>query len=150
MNDSTPFRFLVPLAAFFLALLGSAEAATLAGKPVQGGATVEIQFPVTKYFQDMAAQGGNPRVETGRAVLIFPPGFDPSRTWPLLIVTSTSDFRRTSIIDTDWYRRPAMAEGYVVLGSDATVSPHIDSTSWRLAMLAAALEAVRKVWPQSA
>jgi hypothetical protein len=150
MNDSTPFRSLVPLAVFFLVLLDSAEAATLAGKPVQGGATVEIQFPVAKYFQDVAAQGGNPRPQNGRAVLIFPPGFDPSRTWPLLIVTSTTDFRRTSVMDTDWYRRPALAEGYVVLGSDATISAHVDSTPWRLAMLAAALDAIRKDWPQSA
>ena len=56
----------------------SGQCATLAGKPVQGGATVEIQFPVAKYFQDVAAQNGNPRVEIGRAVLIFPPGFDPA------------------------------------------------------------------------
>jgi hypothetical protein len=150
MNDSMPARFLVSLVCLFLALLSRSQAATLAGKQVQGGATVEIQFPVAKYFQDVAAQGGNPRPETGRAALIFPPGFDPSRSWPLLIVTSTSDFRRTSVMDTDWYRRPAMAEGYVVLGSDATISAHIDSTPWRLAMLAAALDAIRKDWPQSA
>jgi hypothetical protein len=150
MNNSRPIGFLLPLGCCFLALFSSAQAATLAGKPVQGGARVEIEFPVAKYFQDMAAQAGNPHVTIGRAVLLFPPGFDPSRTWPLLIVSSTSDFRRTNIMDTDWYRRPAMAEGFVVLGSDSTVSAHIDSTPWRLAFLAAALEAVRKDWPQSA
>lgn len=32
---------------------------------------------------------------------------------------------------------------------DATVRPRIDSTQWRLGMLAAALEAIRKEWPQS-
>jgi hypothetical protein len=37
-------------------------------------------------------------------------------------------------------------EGWVVLASDATISMRIDSTQWRLAMLAAALEAVRKDW----
>ena len=53
-------------------------------------------------------------------------------------------------MDAEWYRRPATEEGWVVLASDATISPRIDSTQWRLAMLAAALEAVRKDWPQSA
>jgi len=53
-------------------------------------------------------------------------------------------------MDAEWYRRPATEEGWVVLGSDATISPRIDSTQWRLAMLAAALEAVRKDWPGSA
>jgi len=126
------------------------EGASLAGQPVKGGATLEIRFPVAKTFQDLAAEGGNPRVETGRAVLTFPSGFDPARRWPILAVTSTSDFNRTSPMDAEWYRRPALNEGWVLLASDATVSPRIDSTQWRLAMLAAALETIHKEWPQSA
>jgi pimeloyl-ACP methyl ester carboxylesterase len=136
-------------ASIFLAAISSGRGATLAGQQVKGGGKIEIRFPVSKYFQDIAAEAGNPRVETGRAVLTFPPSFDPSRTWPILIVTSTSDFNRTSVMDAEWYRAPATAEGWIVLGSDATISPRIDSTQWRLAMLAAALEAVRKEWPQS-
>jgi hypothetical protein len=141
---------LVDLILFALLLPRTSDGATLAGQPVQGGGTVEIRFPVAKYFQDIAAQAGNPRVETGRAVLAFPSGFDPGRAWPVLVVTSTSDFDRTSAMDVEWYRPPATAEGWVVLGSDAKVKPRIDSTQWRLGMLAAALEAMRKDWPQSA
>ena len=138
------------LGVLWLFLLDVSNAATLGGKQVQGGAAVEIQFPVPKYFQNIAAQGGNPVVQTGRAVLMFPSGFDPSRSWPILVVSSTSDFNRTSIMDAEWYRKPANAEGWIVLGTDATVSPRIDSTQWRLGMLGAALEAIRKDWPQSA
>jgi len=134
----------------FLLLGRLSIAATLAGKPVVPGGSVEISFPVAKSFQDLAAEGGNPRVETGRAVLMFPSGFYPARRWPVLVVTSTSDFNRTSMMDAEWYRKPATAQGWVVLGADATISPRIDSTQWRLAMLAAALEAIRKDWPQSA
>lgn len=126
-----------------------ASAATLAGQQVQPGGKIEISFPVSNYFQNIAAEAGNPRPETGRAVLTFPNGFDPSRPWPILIVTSTSDFNRTSVMDADWYRAPATAEGWVVLGSDATISPRIDSTQWRLGLLGAALEAIRKEWPQT-
>ncbi|PYK41120.1 MAG: hypothetical protein DME60_05080 [Verrucomicrobia bacterium] len=126
------------------------QAATLAGQPVQGGATVEIRFPVAKSFQDIAAQGGNPRPEVGRAVLTFPVGFDPARNWPILIVTSTSDFNRTSPMDAQWYRGPALAGGWVLLASDALIRPRLDSTQWRLAILAAALESIRREWPQSA
>ena len=136
-----------------LALPASAsfsQAATLAGQQVQPGGKIEIHFPVSKYFQDVAAQAGNPRPDTGRAVVTFPAGFDPSRTWPILIVTSTSDFNRTSAMDAEWYRAPATSEGWVVLGPDATIRPRIDSTQWRLGLLGAALEAIRKDWPQSA
>jgi len=144
------FKVFGSLVLLSLLLSRLAIAANLAGKPVAPGGTVEIRFPVAKSFQDLAAEGGNPRVETGRAVLMFPPGFDPARRWPILVATSTSDFNRTSIMDAEWYRGPATAEGWVVLGADATISPRIDSTQWRLAMLAAAFEAIRKDWPQSA
>jgi hypothetical protein len=133
----------------FLALSAS-YAASLAGHPVQAGGKVEITFPVPPYFQTIAAQGGNPRPDTGRAVVTFPNGFSPARTWPILIVTSTSDFNRTSAMDATWYRVPATAEGWIVLGADATISPRIDSTQWRLGLLGAALEVIRKEWPQAA
>jgi hypothetical protein len=120
------------------------HAATLVGQQVTPGGKIEIRFPVSKYFQDIASQAGNPRPETGRAVLAFPAGFDPARAWPILIVTSTSDFNRTSAMDADWYRAPATAEGWLVLGPDATSAPRIDSTQWRLGLLGAALEAIRK------
>jgi hypothetical protein len=132
-----------------LSSLHPADAASLAGQQIQPGGKIEILFPVSKYFQDIASQAGNPRPENGRAVLTFPAGFDPSRPWPILIVTSTSDFDRTSAMDVDWYRRPATAEGWIVLGPDATIKPHLDSTQWRLGLLGAALEAIRKEWPQS-
>src|SRR6185436_5660022 len=104
------------------------QAVTLAGQQVQSGKLVEIQFPVPKYFQDIAAQFGTPRPETGRAVLTFPPGFDPSRRWPILIVTSTSDFHRTSPMDVEWYRPAADAEGWMILAADATIKPKSDSS----------------------
>jgi hypothetical protein len=134
----------------WLLLSDAGYAATLAGQQVTPGGKIEIRFPVSKYFQDVASQAGNPRPETGRAVLAFPAGFDSARAWPILIVTSTSDFNRTSAMDADWYRAPATAEGWIVLGSDATIAPRIDSTQWRLGLLGAALEAIRREWPQSA
>jgi hypothetical protein len=48
----------------------AACAATLAGQQVQPGGKIEIRFPVSQYFQGIAAQAGNPRPETGRAVRV--------------------------------------------------------------------------------
>src|SRR3954452_6680075 len=83
-------------ACLFVFLIASSHAATLAGQQVQPGGKIEIRFPISKYFRDIASQAGNPRPDNGRAVVTFPAGFDPSRSWPILIVTSTSDFNRTS------------------------------------------------------
>lgn len=124
--------------------------ATLAGREARPGGTLDLQFPLNNYFQAYAAQGGNPRPTTGRALLFFPNGFDPARSWPILIVTSTTDVGRTSIMDAPWYRDAAMKEGWVVLATDATIPPRADSLPWRLSILTAALQMIRNNWPQSA
>jgi hypothetical protein len=129
--------------------LGSADAATLAGQVVRPGGTLDIRFPVDKSFQDVAAEGGNPRPTQGRALVSFPKGFDPVRTWSILVVLATTDAGRTNIMDAPFYLAPATSERWIVLASDATISTRLDSTSWRLAHLAAALQALRKEWPQS-
>jgi len=116
--------------------LGDADAATLAGQIVRPGGTLDIRFPVDKSFQDAAAEGGNPRPTQGRALIGFPKGFDPARTWPILVVLATTDAGRTNIMDAPFYQAPAMSEGWIVLASDATISTRLDSTSWRLAHLA--------------
>jgi len=130
--------------------LSSAAGATLAGHQVQGGATLDLQFPINNYFQESAAQGGNPKPTTGRALMMFPKNFDPARAWPILIVTSTADNERTSLEDAPRYQGAAMKEGWIVLATDATIRPSVDSVSWRLAILTAGLQMIRDSWPQSA
>jgi hypothetical protein len=125
-------------------------AATLAGQEVRGGATLDIQFPISSDLQAFAAQGGNPRPATGRALLMFPNGFDPAKRWPILVIASTTDVGRTNILDAPWYRDAALKEGWVVFATDATVQPTADSLQWRLAPLTAGLQFVRNNWPQSA
>ena len=135
----TRYPFLISLFCAFQLVPVASDAATLAGKEVRGGGTLDLQFPISNYFQENAAQGGNPRPATGRALLMFPKGFDPGRSWPILIVTSTSDNDRASPMDAPRYQDAAMKEGWIVLATDATIRPRVDSVSWRLAILTAGL-----------
>ncbi len=125
------------------------QSATLAGQPVRPGATLDIRFPIDKYFQDYAAAGGNPRPTTGRASISFPKDFDPNRTWPILAVISTSDNHRTNVMDAPAYQAPGTAEGWIVLATDATIPARDDSDTWRLGLLGAGLQMLHKEWPQS-
>jgi hypothetical protein len=125
-------------------------AATLAGHQAVPGGTLDIQFPMPADLQAFAAQGGNPRPNTGRALVMFPNGFDPAKSWPILVVVSTTDVGRTSILDAPWYRDAAIKEGWIVFATDAMIKPSADSLQWRLAPLTAGLQFVRKNWPQSA
>lgn len=143
---------LLLLIAVFVCGLGSriCISATLAGQNVRPGATLDIKYPIDKYFQDYAAAGGNTRPMTGRALISFPKNFDPSRSWPILIVVSTSDYHRTNAMDAPFYQDAGMAEGWIVLAADATVGPREDSEAWRVALVGAALQMIHKEWPQSA
>jgi len=146
-HNVAPCALLVAAASFFFSV---GDGATLAGHQVQSGGSLDLQFPLSNYFQEYAAQGGNPRPTTGRALLFFPNGFDPARSWPILIVTSTTDLDRTSIMDAPWYRDAAIKEGWVVLATDTTIRPRADSLQWRLSILTAGLRVIRTNWPQSA
>ena len=146
-HNVAPCALLVAAASFFFSV---GDGATLEGHQVQSGGSLDLQFPLSNYFQEYAAQGGNPRPTTGRALLFFPNGFDPARSWPILIVTSTTDLDRTSIMDAPWYRDAAIKEGWIVLATDTTIRPRADSLQWRLSILTAGLRVIRTNWPQSA
>src|SRR5215467_7683586 len=85
----------------------ASSAASLAGHAVQPGGTLDIQFPISNNLQEIAAQGGNPRPTTGRLLMYFPAGFDPAKPWPILVITSTTDFGITNIMDAPAYRDAA-------------------------------------------
>ena len=134
-----------------MALILSLEstAAILPESPGSSG-TVDVRFPVPTYYQQYAAQDGNPVPTSGRLYLLLPSNFDPRRVWPILIVTATKDPGHTAPSDAPWYHAAAAAEGWIVLATDATVRPRNDSVSWRLALLAAGLDVVHHEWPKSA
>jgi hypothetical protein len=83
------------------------------------------------------------------ATLVVPPGFDPQRSWPVLVVFSTSDFQRENRGDIPFYVTEALSENWIVLTGDGPERPHDDSTGWRAAMTLAALDALHRSFPGS-
>lgn len=135
---------------FISSNIPAAGGASLLGQAIVPGRAAAISFPLDDYHASYAAQGGNPKPSKGRMVVAVPAGFDPARTWPILVINSTSDAGRTSPMDMWFYRDPVVREGWVVLASDAGIAPKHDTTEWRLAMLSAALQLMHKEWPRSA
>ena len=107
-----------------MALILSLEstAAILPQSPGNSG-TVDVRFPVPKYYQQYATQDGNPVPTTGRLFLLLPPNFDSRRVWPILIVTATKDPGHTAPSDVPWYQAAAAAEGWIVLATDGDGPP---------------------------
>jgi hypothetical protein len=121
------------------------------GVPLSPGATVQVSVPLSAQEKAYVAEGGNTVPPYTVAVLAVPPGFDPKKSWPVLVTfASASNHRPNSDALKYWYRRTALAEGWVLLAGDGPdVAPRADSTGWRTGHTLAALDALHRSFPGS-
>ncbi len=142
---------LMALALFAVIPVEAAEesGAKFQGVPVLPGKTISATVPLSPEEKTYAAIGGNRVPVNAVATLAVPPGFDPRKSWPVLIVFSTSDFQRENRGDIPFYISEALSEGWLVLTGDGPEKPQDDSTGWRSAMTLAALDALHRSFPGS-
>ena len=122
-----------------------------AGVPLTPGATVKVSVPLSDLEKSYVAEGGNAVPPYTVATLAVPHGFDPNKTWPLLIVFSSSDHLYPNWFDMiGWYRKTALAEGWALLTGDGPKPPPtLDSSGWRAGHALAALDALHRSFPGS-
>jgi hypothetical protein len=128
----------------------TAGSLTFAGAALSPGSTVRAIVPLSAPEKSLAAQGGNIAPPNAVAVLATPATFDPRKNWPVLVVCSTSDFKRQNRDDlTDFYQRVGLAEGWVLLAGDGPYPARNDTAAWRGAMSLAAIQALHHSFPGS-
>ncbi len=71
------------------------------------------------------------------------------KSWPVLVVFSTSDSQRENRGDIPFDLTAALSENWLILTGDGPERPHDDSTGWRAAMTLAALDALHRSFPGS-
>jgi hypothetical protein len=136
-------------------LMGTAPAfcagLSFEGVPLTPGGTVQVSVPMTPQEKGYVAEGGNPVPPYTVAVLAVPPGFDPKKSWPVLVCFSSTDSHRQNRDALKFgYRRTALAEGWVLLAGDGPeFAPRADSTGWRTGHTLAALDALHRSFPGS-
>jgi len=124
--------------------------ATFAGVAIKPGETVSAEVPLSPQERQYASEGGNTPPAQAVAVVAVPPGFDPRKPWPVLVVFSTDDFKHLDRDDlANIYRRDALAEGWVVLAGDGPEFPRHGTSGWRAGMTIAALDALHRSFPGS-
>src|SRR5258707_1296500 len=107
---------LISVAGLILLLHAGSVAATtgsltFAGVAFSPGSTVKANVPLSAQEKSLAGQGGNAVPPNALAMLATPSNFDPRKSWPVLVVCSTSDFKRQNHDDlVDFYRRVGLAE----------------------------------------
>lgn len=136
-----------------IAAAGAASASaensfTFAGQRIRPGETVRADVPLSPQERQYASEGGNTPPAQAVAVLAVPPGFDPKKPWPVLVVFSTDDFKHLDRDDlANIYRADALAEGWVVLAGDGPEFPRHGTSGWRAGMTLAALDALYRSFP---
>jgi pimeloyl-ACP methyl ester carboxylesterase len=154
-SATAPFNVLSVLVSLvvLLALTRPAFSAGLnfAGVPLTPGATVRVSVPLSALEKAYVAEGGNAEPPYTVATLAVPPGFDPKKSWPVLVVFSSSDHQHQNRDDLmRLYRRLALAEGWVLIAGDGPApAPRADSPGWRAGHTLAALDALHRSFPGS-
>lgn len=135
----------------FFALSTPNFAANFAGVSIVPGATVRADVPLSPIQQGYVSEGGNTVPPHAVAVLAVPAGFDQKKTWPVLVVFSTSDLKIQNRQDlVNYYRESAIAEGWVIIAGDGPEpAPRRDTSGWRAGTTLAALDALHRSFPGS-
>jgi len=147
----TASQILVTLSVLWtIVAAGAGDSLKFSGVPFSPGSTVQANVPLSALEKSYAGQGGNPVPSYAVAVLATPANFDPTKSWPVLIPCSTSDFKRQNRDDlADFYRRVGISEGWVLLAGDGPQRARTDNVAWREAMTMAAVDALHRSFPGS-
>jgi len=130
--------------------LAAEESLKFAGIPFSPGSIVKADVPLSAQEKSLAAQGGNVVPPNAVAVLATPPNFDPRKSWPVLVICSTSDFKRQNRNDlVQVYLSVGLHEGWVLLAGDGPQNARNDTAAWRGAMTLAAVAALHHSFPGS-
>ncbi len=124
--------------------MGTFVADLIAGLRVRPGEVARDEVTLNPRERSYASERGNVAPTRAIVSIAVPVGFEPQKTWPVLVVLSTSDFNRKNSDDISLYLRPAMTEKWIVLTGDAPNSPRLDTLSWRLATTLAAVRALQE------
>ena len=137
MSNRSLFVGKLIVALNFFSLFSAESAAPsldFAGTSFAPGSTVQANVPLSAQEKSLAAQGGNAVPPNAVAVLGTPVNFDSRKSWPVLVICSTSDFKRQNRNDlVQFYRRMGLAERLGAVGwrRAATCAKRHRRLAWR-------------------
>ena len=143
----------VSLTARFLALPAMFLFASVAtGTGLKPGGPSEFSVELPQELRQIAARGGPSPVAHALVTVAVPANFDATRSYPVMIISATSDPQyHSSRRLLGAYAEAAVAGGWILVAADPAeeVPVERDDVNLRYALNAAALGALESQWPEA-
>ncbi len=119
-------------------------AATSELSPVPGE-ILTIEVPLSAKRRAEAAKDGNAKLAHAKMAIAVPQGFDPAKSWPVLVISNTETY--SNIDSMRQFKQAALDEGWVILAADAVEAEKNKEGSMRWPCIAAAFDYLTGAWP---
>ncbi len=116
--------------------------ASLAPTP---GELLTTEVKLSAMNRALAAREGTAALTTARLSLVVPPGFDPAKTWPILVINNTENYANVDAMNE--FKDAAIAEGWIIMGADPIEAEKSAHGSWRSPCAVAGLDYLAAAWP---
>lgn len=137
-SQAAPAPSVAPRAATF----SSTPAASLAPTP---GEELLTEIKLTPANRVLAAREGSAGLTTARLALVVPPGFDPGKPWPILVINNTENYANVDAMHE--FKDAAIAEGWIIMAADPIEAEKDDHGAWRSPCAVAGLDYLAATWP---
>jgi hypothetical protein len=109
------------------------------------GEIFETDAKISPALSALAAREGNPGLTTTHLAVVVPPGFDPSKSWPILVINNTETY--PNIDSLHEFKDAATGAGWIALAGDPVAAEKGKNGGWREACSVGALDAMAAAWP---
>jgi len=101
--------------------------------------------PLSAAARKLSSTGDNPPATTAKCGVAFPTGFEPRKTYPILVWNAPQT--SSAVEGLDEIVRTVTDAGWVALAADGATPARIETTEWCAAMLLAAFDRLERSWP---
>jgi hypothetical protein len=109
------------------------------------GEILSLEVPLSEKRRGEAVKDGNAKMTHARIAIAVPQGFDPQKSWPILVICNTEAY--SNIDSMQQFKDAAVAEGWVILAADAVEAEKNKEGAFRWPSTAAAFDYITAAWP---
>jgi hypothetical protein len=111
------------------------------------GEVTTVETPLSPQRRMEAAKDKEPNLKLAHARIgvVVPQGFDPLKTWPVLVVTNTEAYSNIDALRQ--FKDSALAENWVILAADEVNAEPNKEGAMKWPCMAAAFDYLTRAWP---